>query len=236
LQVHRSNFDIIGFTTEPSLEELVELAHSHNLLFLDDLGSGALLDTTPYGLVPEPMVQASLAAGTDVVMVSGDKLLGGPQAGILLGKKQLIDQVKHHPLARAIRPDKMCLAGLTATLLHYLKDEALREVPIWQMISATAEATGERARRWAGALDGSGLEVEIVDGVSVVGGGSLPGETLPTRLLALTVDSPDAAAQKLRAFVPPVIVRREDDYLLVDPRTVLEREEEDLLAALRSLA
>lgn len=235
LRAHRSNFAIIGFTAEPMLEELAALAHAHGLLLVDDLGSGALLDTAAFGLAPEPTVQASLAAGADVVMFSGDKLLGGPQAGILVGKAEVIAQLKQHPLARAIRPDKLCLAALAATLTHYLKGEALKKVPVWRMIGMPVEALSERAARWAARLRRVGLPCEVVDGQSVVGGGSLPGETLPTRLLAVHVASPDAAAMHLRACSPPVIVRREDDRLLVDPRTVLDRDEEELLAALGTL-
>ncbi len=235
LHAHRSNFAIIGFTTEPTLEELAALAHAHGLLLVDDLGSGALLDTTAFGLAPEPTVQASLAAGADVVMFSGDKLLGGPQAGILVGKVEVIARLKQHPLARAVRPDKLCLAALAATLTHYLKGEALEKVPVWRMIGTSVEALGERAARWAAQLQRAGLPCEVVDGQSVVGGGSLPGESLPTKLLAIRVPSPEAAAKHLRACSPPVIVRRENDRLLVDPRTVLERDEEELLAALSTL-
>ncbi len=236
LRAHRSNFAIVGFTTEPSLEELAALAHAHDLLLADDLGSGSLLDTTAFGLAAEPMVQASLTAGADVVMFSGDKLLGGPQAGILVGKADVIARLRQHPLARAIRPDKLCLAALSATLMHYLKGEALEKIPVWRMISTPVEALGKRVTRWAAALQPIGLPCEVVDGQSVVGGGSLPGESLPTKLLAIRVASPDAAAKRLRMGNPPVIVRREEDYLLVDPRTVLERDEKELLAALGALA
>ncbi len=235
MRVHRSNFAIVGFTTEPTLAELAGLAQRHALPLIDDIGSGALYDTAAYGLAPEPTVQASLEAGADLVMFSGDKLLGGPQAGILVGRQAVIDRLKQHPLARAVRPDKLCLAALAATLAHYLKGEALAAVPVWRMIAAPLEALDERARRWAGELAQAGLSVEVVDGQSVVGGGSLPGETLPTRLLAIRVGSPDGAAGRLREQAPPVIVRREDDCLLVDPRTVLERDEEELIAALNAL-
>lgn len=236
LRAHRSNFAIIGFTAEPSLEELAALAHAYGLLLADDLGSGTLLDTTAFGLAAEPMVQASLAAGADVVMFSGDKLLGGPQAGMLVGKAEVIARLRQHPLARAIRPDKLCLAALSATLAHYLKGEALEKVPVWRMISMPVDMLGERAARWATTLQQIGLPCEVVDGQSVVGGGSLPGESLPTKLLAIRVTSPDAAAKRLRMANPPVIVRREGDYLLVDPRTVLERDEKELLTALGALA
>src|SRR6185369_7565083 len=149
---------------------------------VDDLGSGALLDTAKYGLAHEPTVQESLTAGVDLVCFSGDKLLGGPQAGIILGRKVLIDRVKKHPLARAVRADKTCLAGITATLLHYLKDEAEKEIPIWKMMSLSLEQIKVRAEAWRDAL-GQG---EIVTSESTVGGGSLPDECVATFVLELT--------------------------------------------------
>jgi len=199
LRAHHSNFKIIGFTTEPSLEELCSLG----LPVVDDLGSGALLDTAAYGLAHEPMVQESIRAGAALVAFSGDKLLGGPQAGILVGQKDLVAKLKKHPLARAVRADKLCLAALTATLLHYLRDEATRAIPVWRMISMPLADVEERARRWVAEL-GAG---EVVEGASTVGGGSLPGETLPTQLVALAVKSPNAFAAKLRAQDPPIIAR-----------------------------
>lgn len=235
LRAHRSNFALVGFTTEPGVDELAEIAHQHDLLALDDLGSGALIDTAQFGLAPEPMVQASLQAGIDAVMFSGDKLLGGPQAGIAVGKAAVIERMKRHPLARAVRADKLCLTALAATLLHYLKGESLTRIPIWQMIGAPLDALRERARRWADALGQAGLDCEVIDGGSTIGGGSLPGETLPTALLALRVESADAASARLRACNPPVIARIEDGRLVLDPRTVLARDEEELLAALGTL-
>ncbi len=148
MRAHRSNFKIVGFTEEPELKEIVDVAHQADVTVVDDLGSGALLDTAKYGFAHEPTVQESLAAGVDLVCFSGDKLLGGPQAGIILGRKDLIDKIKKHPLARAVRADKTCLAGITATLLHYLKDEAEREIPIWRMMSLTLEQLKVRAEAW----------------------------------------------------------------------------------------
>jgi L-seryl-tRNA(Ser) seleniumtransferase len=145
LRAHHSNFRIVGFTSEPSLLELAELAHQKKLIFIDDLGSGALLDTAKFGLAHEPMVQESLKAGVDLVCFSGDKLLGGPQAGIILGKKDLISKIRKHALMRALRPDKSCLAGLEATLLHYLRNEAEKEIPIWQMISLSESKVKQKA-------------------------------------------------------------------------------------------
>ena len=222
MRAHRSNFKIIGFTEEPELREIVEIAHRGDVPVVDDLGSGALLDTAKYGLAHEPTVQESLAAGVDLVCFSGDKLLGGPQAGIILGRKDLIDKIRRHPLARAVRADKTCLAGLTATLLHYLKDEAEREIPVWRMISLSSEKIRERAESWRQAL-GQG---EIILAESTIGGGSLPEECLQTYVLALDVKSPDKFLKKLRDANPPVIARTEDDRVLFDPRTVLD---DDLL-------
>src|SRR5574341_469859 len=169
LRVHRSNFAIVGFTTEPSLPELVQLAHVKGILVADDLGSGALHDTSQFGLAAEPTVQSSLAAGADLVMFSGDKLLGGPQAGILVGTAATITQLKSHPLMRAIRPDKLCLAGLAATLTHYLKGDSLTRIPIWRMISQPLGEVESCARRWQETLASAGCSVELIDGQSAVG-------------------------------------------------------------------
>ncbi|MBV6394862.1 MAG: L-seryl-tRNA(Sec) selenium transferase [Anaerolineales bacterium] len=217
MRAHRSNFKIIGFTEEPDLVKIVELAHKHDLPLVDDLGSGTLLDTTTFGLGREPTVQESLAAGADLVCFSGDKLLGGPQAGIIVGKKEWLDRIKKHPLARAVRADKLCLAALSATLIHYLKDEAAREIPVWRMISATAEQMRGRAEAWREKL-GQG---EVVESESTVGGGSLPEESLPTFALSLTVKHPDKFLKRLRESNPPIIARTENDKILLDPRTVL---------------
>jgi L-seryl-tRNA(Ser) seleniumtransferase len=231
MRAHRSNFKMIGFTEEPELAKIVEAAHSASVPVLDDLGSGALLDTAQYGLAHEPMVQESLAAGADVVCFSGDKLLGGPQAGIILGKADLIARIKKHPLARAVRADKTCLAGVTATLLHYLKDEAEREIPVWRMISLKREQVRARAEAWREAL-GWG---EVIESESTVGGGSLPGESLPTHVLSLSVPSPDKFLKRLREQDPPVIARTENDKILLDPRTVLPEQEGTLLQVLREI-
>jgi L-seryl-tRNA(Ser) seleniumtransferase len=225
LLAHHSNFKIIGYTAEPSLGELVSLGRSRGIPVAHDLGSGAFLDTAVYGLGHEPTVQESLLAGAAVVCFSGDKLLGGPQAGILVGEKDVLDQMRRHPLARALRPDKLCLAALAATLTHYLKDEAIAEVPVWQMLAATPESLRRRAQEWAAHL-GAG---EVVGGQSTVGGGSLPEETLPTWLLTFPVSRPNALASRLRHASPPVIARVEDERLALDPRTVLPEQEALLL-------
>jgi L-seryl-tRNA(Ser) seleniumtransferase len=229
LRAHHSNFRIVGFASEPSLSELVALAKGYGLAVMDDLGSGALLETSQFGLAHEPMVQESVAAGAAVVCFSGDKLLGGPQAGIIVGKAEYVDPLKSHPLARALRPDKLCLVGLQETLLHYLREEATERIPVWRMIAAPLDAIERRADLWRGTLRQAGVAAEVVDGRSTVGGGSLPGETLPTKLLRLPAAHPDEVAAALRNADPPVIGRIEDDRLVLDPRTVLPEEEQALL-------
>jgi len=231
MRAHQSNFKIIGFTEEPDVKDIVSVAHKSGIPVVDDLGSGSFLDTAAYGLTHEPTVQETLAAGVDVVTFSGDKLLGGPQAGLIVGRKDLLAKIKKHPLARAVRADKVALAGITATLLHYLKDEAEREIPIWQMISMTQDETKVRAETWRHAI-GQG---QVIQSESTVGGGSLPGESLPTHVLALDVKSPDKFLSKLRDADPPVIGRTENDRVLLDPRTVLPEQDEALLTILNSL-
>ena len=233
LVAHHSNFRVIGFTAEPELEALADLAHEHELPLLYDQGSGALLDTGRYGLAREPDVLDGLAVGADVIAFSGDKLLGGPQAGILCGRRALIDRLRHHPLARALRPDKLCLAALTATLAPYLTGEVEKDVPVWQMIARPLAEIEEAANSWAGQLQEQGIEATVIPGESTVGGGSLPGTTLPTKLLAVAHPVLPAIAAALRRVQdPPVIARIADDRLLCDPRTVLAGQEDDLLAAL----
>lgn len=231
MRAHRSNFQIIGFTSEPTLEEIVTISHQAGVPVVDDLGSGSLIDTAEFGLGHEPMVQESLEAGVDLVCFSGDKLLGGPQAGIILGKLELINKLKKHPLARAIRADKLCLAALSATMLHYLKSEALTEIPVWSMISEPLEQIKSKAGRWIEFL-GQG---DVVEGKSTVGGGSLPGETLPTWLIAFSVRHPNKVLSSLREAQPPIIARLEEDRLVLDPRTVLANQEEQLLFNLQMI-
>lgn len=230
MHAHPSNFKMMGFTSEPSLAELGEVAHAHGVWLLDDLGSGVLLDTARFGLPHETTVQESLQAGADVVCFSGDKLLGGPQAGILVGRRDLIERIKKHPLARAVRADKLCLAALTTTLLHYLKDEAEREIPIWQMISQTPEQIYNRAENWRMVLNLG----QVVASVSTIGGGSLPEETLPTFVLLLPAAQPNAFLSRLRASIPPIIARIEKDQVVLDPRTVLADQEGSLLVGLQN--
>lgn len=236
IRAHRSNFRIVGFTEEPSLKDLCETAHAHNALVIDDLGSGTFFNVEKYGLSHEPTILESLAAGADVVTFSGDKLLGGPQAGIIVGKKTLLDKIKKHPLARAVRADKTCLAGITATLLHYLKDEAETEIPIWRMIAQTPESLKARAESWKQETGPStSLRMSVVPAESTIGGGSLPGENLPTYVLSLNIPKPDAFLAKLRQQNPAIIARTEDDQVLLDPRTVLPEQDALVVEALKQL-
>ena len=231
VRAHRSNFKIIGFTEEPSLKEICDLAHAHDAIVIDDLGSGTFFNVEKYGLTHEPTILESLAAGADVVTFSGDKLLGGPQAGIIIGKKALLDKIKKHPLARAVRADKTCLAGISATLLHYLKDEAEAEIPIWRMISQTPETLKARAEHWQRET-ASG---EVVPAESTVGGGSLPGENLPTYVLSLDIPKPDTFLARLRKQSPAIIARTENDRVLFDPRTVLPEQDAVLVETLKRI-
>jgi len=237
MRVHSSNFKLVGFVHSVTLEELVKLALQHELLALDDLGSGCLLDTTKFGLEPEPMVQQSITADTDLVFASADKLLGGPQAGIIVGRKGLVDKLKKHPLARAGRIDKVRLAGLATTLIHYLKGEALSKIPIWQMISAPLAEIDCRARRWAQPL---GELARVVVGETMVGGGSLPGSTLPTKLVAVGEEGKkkqrviaQLISQRLRCQEIPVLGRISGNVLFLDPRSVLPDDDEKVLKALQ---
>jgi L-seryl-tRNA(Ser) seleniumtransferase len=227
LRVHASNFKQIGFTSQPDLSELAGLAKKHGFYTVDDVGSGALLDTAMYGLAHEPTPQESLTAGFDVVAFSGDKLLGGPQAGIIIGRRDLIATIESHPLARAFRIDKLSLAALIATLEHYQRGEAVRKIPVWQMISASTESIRERAEHWAAQVGGSAASV--IKAQSAVGGGSLPGATLPSYALALSVSDPQGFTAQLRRHA--IIARIDEDHVLFDPRTVLQGQDEPLLEA-----
>ena len=196
---------------------------------LNDVGSGCLLDCEKYGLAHEPTPQESVAAGVGLTFFSGDKLLGGPQAGIVVGKRDLVQQLELHPLARAFRIDKMSLASLTTTLSHYLKREAEQEIPIWRMISASEQSVKARAESWVSRLE---APAEVVGTRSAIGGGSLPGETLPTWALALKARGADLLMRRLRQSEPPIIARVEADSVLLDPRTVLPEEDESLIEGL----
>ena len=241
MRVHASNFQITGFTHSVTLEELATLSRQHDLPIFDDLGSGCFLDTTVFGLAPEPMVRQIVAIGAGLVFFSGDKLVGGPQAGIIVGKKSLIDKLKKHPLVRAVRIDKVTLAGLAATLLHYLKGEAVEKVPVWRMIATPLGEIDRRAKAWAAAL---GDLAQVVEGESMIGGGSLPGSTLPTKLVAIGEGDKrkggnvaPALARRLRKSEKlPVIGRISDDVLLLDPRSIFPEEDSIVLSTLQNLA
>jgi L-seryl-tRNA(Ser) seleniumtransferase len=233
LSVHRSNFKVSGFVHDTTLEELVELARRRGLRVVDDLGSGALLATEPYGLGHEPTVSERIAAGADVVCFSGDKLLGGPQAGILAGRAEAIERVRRNPLLRALRVDKVTLAGLAATLAHYERGEATAQIPVWRAIAAAPEALQARARGWLEALCAVAPGAEVVEGRSAIGGGTLPDVTLPTALLALPPGDADGLAARLRRGDPPVVGRIEEGRVLLDPRTVLPWEDEVLVRRVR---
>ena len=230
LRVHSSNFRIVGFTESPSLAELRAVADETGVLLIDDVGSGCLLDAAEYGLAAEPKPQDSVAAGSDLVLFSGDKLLGGPQAGIIVGREASVAPLRRHPLLRALRCDKATLAGLAATLETYLGGRAVDEIPVWRMIAAPEAELEKRARAWR---DATGFG-EVVRSESAVGGGSLPGETLPTWCWSPEVADPNAAAAALRTGEVPVVARVQHDRLLLDPRTVLDGQDGDLTAAVRA--
>ena len=237
LKAHASNFRVEGFTAAVEPAELVDLGARQNIPVLHDVGSGSLLLTENYALAHEPTPQESVAAGVGLTFFSGDKLLGGPQAGIVVGTRDLITRLERHPLARAFRIDKMSLASLIATLVHYLRGEAEREIPIWRMISTPVQLLEERAVSWQEVVEKiPGVRARVDDSRSAIGGGSLPGETLPTRVLSLDCSTVDGGAQqvmeRLRKADPPVIARIEDDRVLLDPRTVSTRSDEQLLRAL----
>jgi len=232
LRVHPSNFRIEGFTERPTLAELVDAGRARGIPVVEDIGSGNLDD----GLADEPSVRGSIAAGVDLVCFSGDKLLGGPQAGILAGRRALVDRLRRHPLMRAFRVDKLTYAALEATLLEYLAGRADESVPVRRMMALDVEAIEERARALADRLVPMGWRVSLVSGASAVGGGSAPGLALPTVLVALEREglTADAIEARLRALDTPVIARIVDDRVTLDLRTV-PPESDGQLAALLDL-
>jgi L-seryl-tRNA(Ser) seleniumtransferase len=216
LRVHPSNFAMAGFVEAPDAVELAALAHAHGALVVDDLGSGALLDTAAFGMAHEPTPMERLAAGADLVAFSGDKLVGGPQAGLLVGRADLVARVRRDPLARAMRPDKATLAGVAATLGLYRAGLATAEIPVWRMIATPSEAIHARAEALATQLP----DASVVALAATIGGGSLPGETLPSFGLALVARSAGRLLAALRSGVPAVVGRIEDDRVVLDLRTV----------------
>lgn len=226
LTVHRSNFQQTGFVTTPSPSSLAGLAHERGIPYVYDIGSGLLIDLSSYGLTDEPRVDEAVSAGADLVVFSGDKLLGGPQAGCVVGTRALLDGCRRNPLARALRADKLTLAGLEATLALYRDPEtAVREVPILRMLTASLEQLASAAKRLAEAINtGAGPVARTTSGESAVGGGSFPGAVLPTSLVALDPGELGATglALRLRLGNPPVIARVQEDTVLLDPRTLSE--------------
>ena len=238
LRVHRSNFRIEGFTERPPLDELVALGRRFELPVVENLGSGNLLDDQTLGNVDEPPVAASVAAGATVCCFSGDKMLGGPQAGVIVGAEEPLSRIRTHPLMRALRVDKMTYAALEATLLEYARGRARTTVPIAWMLTATAEEIGVRADALAERVaDHPLFEVNVVSGVSTVGGGGAPGSALPTMLVQLTARGGSAAKleARLRGLRPPIVARIENDRVLLDLRTVLPEQHDQLIAALTDL-
>jgi L-seryl-tRNA(Ser) seleniumtransferase len=233
MRVHPSNFRIVGFTERPGLEEMVELARQRGLMLLEDLGSGCLVDIAPLGIPDEPVVAPSLKAGVDVVTFSGDKLLGGPQAGILTGKREPLARVRKNPLFRALRVDKLTIAALEATVALYRRGD-LNAIPAWRMIYASKEEIAARAARLAECIAAlPGFKAELEDGDSVIGGGSTPGQSLPTKLIAIRHVRYSATELEalLRKNRPPIVTRVERDRVLLDLRTVFESQEEDVIRA-----
>jgi L-seryl-tRNA(Ser) seleniumtransferase len=235
LRVHRSNFQITGFTEQPELAELAELARKRKLPLMEDLGSGALFDLRSIGVSGEPSVLDSLRAGVDVVSYSGDKLLGGPQAGMLSGRADLVARMRSNSLFRALRVDKLTYAALEATLLAYVKHDH-DAIPALRMMHLSKDEIGRRAEAVA-AIRSSRLTVEVIDGESVIGGGAAPSAVLPTRLLAVTCEglSADEISARLRMGDPPVIARVEEGRVLLDLRTVFPEQDERVMAVLRAL-
>ena len=237
LKVHASNYQISGFTAEVDLATLVALGRAHNLPVMDDLGSGCFVDLSRFGLRGEPLVQDSVRSGADVITFSGDKLLGGPQAGIILGRKEIVERLRKSPLTRALRVDKFTLAALEATLRLYRDEEtAVRAIPTLRMIAIEVEILATRAQSLADRIRmavGSGAEVAVVDGASQVGGGALPVQTLPSKLVALTSRRLSAARLEanFRGNQPPIIGRVEQERFLLDVRTLQLGDDEVIVAA-----
>jgi len=236
LRVHRSNFQITGFTEQPALEELVALARARNLVVVEDLGSGAIFDLRTVGLADESTVAASLHAGVEVVTYSGDKLLGGPQAGMLTGTTALIERMRKNSLFRALRVDKLTYASMEATLLAYAKSD-YDAIPALRMMRTTHEQIGARAEAIAKQVQNTELAAQVIDGQSVIGGGAAPSSALPTRLLALTAASrsADSLMAHLRSQDPPIIARVQDGNVLIDLRTVFPEQDVLVIASLQSV-
>jgi L-seryl-tRNA(Ser) seleniumtransferase len=238
MRVHHSNYKVIGFTESASLEELVALGRKHNLPVIDDVGSGQLADLSGLGFQDEPLIRTSVAAGADLVLFSGDKLLGGPQAGIIVGRKDLVQRIERDPLMRAFRLDKMTLAALEATLRLYLDEKrAWRDVPVLRMLAAPLEELRGRATALAKQFNGiGGVQASVEETQTFVGGGSLPAQAMPSVAVAITAKgrSDDELAERLRTGNPAVLGRIQDGHLLLDLRTVFPQQEAELVAAVKA--
>jgi L-seryl-tRNA(Ser) seleniumtransferase len=232
LVVHPSNYRITGYSSEPSLEEITRIAQKHGIPIVEDIGSGAILDTAAFGLAHEPTVQESLKAGVDLVCFSGDKLLGGPQAGCILGKSTYLKKIKKHPLARVVRADKLLISSLEATLQAYLLNRPLIDIPIWKMISAELDGLRSRVESWIETIGDGTLQ----EGRSTIGGGSMPEEEMPTWMMTIRVEKPDVFMKLLREQAPAVIARIQDGLVCFDPRTVTPEQDPVLVSSIsRSL-
>jgi L-seryl-tRNA(Ser) seleniumtransferase len=233
LRVHPSNYRMLGFTERPELHEVVAIAHAANIPLVEDIGSGCLQDLKLFGIPDEPLALDSLGAGVDLVCFSGDKLLGGPQAGIIAGAQKLIDPIRRNPLMRTYRVEKLIYGALEATLRSYRFGKAASEVPVVRMIAMTGEELSTRARKFRRRLRGKlpkATQVRLTDGHSVVGGGSCPECRLPTTLIAIESSQvrPNVIESRLRSQDPPIIVRLEEDKALIDLRTVFPEQESAL--------
>jgi L-seryl-tRNA(Ser) seleniumtransferase len=241
MRVHPSNYRIVGFTSAPTLMELADLAHQAGLLIYEDAGSGVLLDLNSFGLMGEPVISESIKTGADIVSFSGDKLLGAAQAGLIVGRREVVERLRKHPLYRALRADKLALIALEATLDAYRRDAAFDEIPVLRMLALKPEEINQRAQSFVSQLQeqlsSAALQCEIIKGQSAIGGGSAPTTHPPTALIALTHEtlSADALDKALRLSEPPVVARIGEGKLLIDLRTVAEDEEPALLAALTAL-
>jgi len=241
LAVHQSNFRILGFTESVAIEELVALGRQHGIPVMEDMGSGNMVDLSPYGIADEPSVGEIIAKGANILTFSGDKLLGGPQSGVIVGDEELIKKVKGNPLLRAVRAGKLTYLALEATLKEYLKGRPECSIPVLQMLSTSVEelqGRGEAIVKELRGDKGSSLNLELMEGVSKVGGGTVPLVEIPTRLIGLssTANTPDEIARRLRMRSLPVIARIQEERVVIDLRTVLPSEDRELVKALKELA
>ncbi len=233
LRVHRSNFQITGFTARPELGELAALARERGVLLIDDLGSGCLVETADYGVEHEPTVRESLDGGADLTLFSGDKLLGGPQCGLITGRGELLEELRSHPLARALRVDKLTIAALNATLMAYVAGTEREEIPVWRMLALEQDHLEPRARAWAEAAGDGG---RVVESRTMIGGGAAPGTGRPTWCAALRTErGAEWLARALREADTPVVARVEGGETLLDPRTVAESDDSDIATTIAAL-